>query len=122
MEEAATEDFRISDDDIRALDLMLISRTWPPLARREKGCNVIELIDAPYDRLPARLADLLASPLIRLSIGSLWRLGLEPRARGPFADVAERGRVPLIDIGSNTTSVLPPSSVCIGTNPPLALR
>ena len=52
------------------------------------------------NRLPPRLADLLASPLIRLSLGSLPRLGLGRPAIGPFADVCERGRVPLIDTGS----------------------
>lgn len=50
--------------------------------------------------LPARVADLLSAPLIRLATGSLSRLGLERAASGPFADVAERGRVPLIDVGS----------------------
>ncbi len=52
------------------------------------------------NRLPVRAADLLSAPLIRLATGSLSRLGLERAASGPFADVAERGRVPLIDIGS----------------------
>ena len=52
------------------------------------------------DRLPPRLADLIGFPLIRLSIGSLARLGLGRPRRGPLADLAERGRVPLIDIGS----------------------
>ena len=46
------------------------------------------------NRLPPRLADLLTSPVIRLSIGSLPRLGLRRPAIGPFADVRERGRVP----------------------------
>ena len=51
-------------------------------------------------RLPPRLADLIAFPLIRLSIGSLARLGLGRAERGPIADLGERKRVPLIDIGS----------------------
>jgi cation diffusion facilitator CzcD-associated flavoprotein CzcO len=51
-------------------------------------------------RLPPRLADFLAAPLVRLSLGSLPRLGIKRPARGPLADVRERGRVPLIDIGS----------------------
>lgn len=53
-----------------------------------------------FSPLPPRLADVLTSPLIRLSIGSLPRLGVRRPARGPFADVSERGRVPLVDIGS----------------------
>jgi cation diffusion facilitator CzcD-associated flavoprotein CzcO len=53
-----------------------------------------------FNRMPPRLADFLTSPLIRLSVGSLRRLGLRRPASGPFADVSQRGRVPLIDIGS----------------------
>jgi cation diffusion facilitator CzcD-associated flavoprotein CzcO len=55
-----------------------------------------------FNRLPPRLADRLTWPLIRLSIGSLRRLGIAPPERGPLADVAETGRVPLIDIGTVT--------------------
>ena len=53
-----------------------------------------------FKRLPPRLADRLSWPLIRLCIGSPDRLGLERPARGPLADLAERGRVPLIDVGT----------------------
>src|SRR5581483_12243304 len=52
-----------------------------------------------FDRLPPRLLDRLTSPMIRLSIGSPRRLGLAP-SRGARTDLAERGRVPLIDIGT----------------------
>jgi hypothetical protein len=51
-------------------------------------------------RLPPPLADLVGRPLVRLSIGSLQRLGLQGAGRGPLAEVRERGRVPLIDIGT----------------------
>ena len=50
-------------------------------------------------RLPPRLADWLALPLVRPSIGSLHRLGLRRPRSGPFADIAARGRIPLIDTG-----------------------
>ena len=50
-------------------------------------------------RLPPRLADWLALPLVRPSIGSLHRLGLRRPRSGPFAHIAARGRIPLIDTG-----------------------
>jgi cation diffusion facilitator CzcD-associated flavoprotein CzcO len=53
-----------------------------------------------FNRLPPRVADRLSWPLIRLSIGPLQKLGLECSPHGPLADVIERGRVPLIDIGT----------------------
>jgi cation diffusion facilitator CzcD-associated flavoprotein CzcO len=52
------------------------------------------------DKLPARLADLASWPLIRLSIGSLRRLGLTPTEDGPFTTIYRRGRIPLIDFGT----------------------
>ena len=51
-------------------------------------------------RLPPRLADLLSAPLVRLSVGSLRRLGLKRAAVGPFAGISDKGRVPLLDIGT----------------------
>ena len=51
-------------------------------------------------RLPPRLADLLSAPLVRLSVGSLGQLGLKRAAVGPFAGISEKGRVPLLDIGT----------------------
>jgi NADPH-dependent 2,4-dienoyl-CoA reductase/sulfur reductase-like enzyme len=51
-------------------------------------------------RLPSWLADLLSAPLIGFVTGSQSRLGLARPARGPIAEVIQRGRVPLIDIGT----------------------
>lgn len=50
--------------------------------------------------LPPRLADILNAPLIRLSVGSIEKLGLEKAAKGPLAMVNEDGRIPLLDIGT----------------------
>lgn len=50
--------------------------------------------------LPPRLADILNAPLIRLSIGSIEKLGLKKAAKGPLAMVNENGRIPLLDIGT----------------------
>lgn len=50
--------------------------------------------------LPPWLADVLSAPLTRLSVGSLERLGLRRAATGPLTSIHERGRVPLLDIGT----------------------
>ncbi|MBV9748422.1 MAG: NAD(P)/FAD-dependent oxidoreductase [Acetobacteraceae bacterium] len=50
--------------------------------------------------LPPALADALAAPLMRLSVGSLKRLGLERARTGPLASISERNRVPVLDIGT----------------------
>ena len=51
-------------------------------------------------RLPARLADTLNAPAIRLAVGSIEKLGLERAARGPLQMIEEDGRIPLLDVGT----------------------
>ncbi len=51
-------------------------------------------------RLPARVADFISAPSIRLAVGSLKKLGLTRAAKGPRRMVEEDGRVPLLDIGT----------------------
>jgi indole-3-pyruvate monooxygenase len=51
-------------------------------------------------RLPLRVADALAAPLIRLALGDLRRLGLTRPAEGPLAQIRARGRIPVIDAGT----------------------
>lgn len=51
-------------------------------------------------RLPARVADFLNAPVLRLALGSMTSLGLEKAAKGPRRMVEEDGRVPLFDIGT----------------------
>jgi NADPH-dependent glutamate synthase beta subunit-like oxidoreductase len=53
-----------------------------------------------YQYLPARAADLINAPILRLAIGSFDRLGLRRAAKGPRQMVEEDGRVPLIDVGT----------------------
>jgi cation diffusion facilitator CzcD-associated flavoprotein CzcO len=53
-----------------------------------------------YQRLPARLVDLINAPILRLAVGSFERLGLRRAAKGPRQMVEEDGRVPLIDVGT----------------------
>ena len=50
--------------------------------------------------LPARLADAINAPIIRLAIGSLEPLGFKVAVKGPLRMIEEDGRVPVLDIGA----------------------
>lgn len=52
------------------------------------------------DLLPSTLADLLAAPMLRLSIGNLKKLGLQQRPYGPNQQMRQDGRIPLLDVGT----------------------
>lgn len=71
--------------------------------------NVIprELLGVPiiacalaFRALPPRVADALNALALRLAVGSLAAAGLARRDDGPFAQIAEGGRVPVIDVGT----------------------
>jgi cation diffusion facilitator CzcD-associated flavoprotein CzcO len=51
-------------------------------------------------RLPARIADALNAPAIRLAFGSIESLGMKRAAKGPRRMIEEDGRVPLLDVGT----------------------
>ena len=51
-------------------------------------------------RLPPRLADAIARPLLRVALGDPTRLGFARPAAGPMRQIRERGRIPLIDVGT----------------------
>lgn len=51
-------------------------------------------------RLPSRVADLLAAPLLRLAVGDLRPYGLRQLPYGPITQIKEHGRIPLLDIGT----------------------
>ncbi|MDE2331575.1 MAG: NAD(P)/FAD-dependent oxidoreductase, partial [Bradyrhizobium sp.] len=53
-----------------------------------------------YRHLPARLVDTINAPLLRLATGSIEKLGLRRAAKGPLQMIEEKGRVPLIDVGT----------------------
>lgn len=57
-------------------------------------------IAIPLSRLPARLADLLIWPILKAYYPSYRRLGLRRASRGPFRQIVEDGRIPLLDIGT----------------------
>jgi cation diffusion facilitator CzcD-associated flavoprotein CzcO len=53
-----------------------------------------------YQYLPARLVDRINAPILRLALGRIDKLGLRLAEKGPLQLIQERGRVPLIDIGT----------------------
>ncbi len=80
----------------------------PTLAVRS-AVNVIprELLGLPilaagvlFRPLPARVADLLAAPLLALSIGDITKLGLRKKPYGAMEQIKRDGRIPLIDVGT----------------------
>jgi cation diffusion facilitator CzcD-associated flavoprotein CzcO len=50
--------------------------------------------------LPARLADVMVAPLLRIVVGDISRLGFRRAADGPVTQIRERSRVPLVDVGT----------------------
>ena len=50
--------------------------------------------------LPYKLVDALNAPILRLAIGDLEPFGLRRPAKGPMTQVAEDGKIPLLDIGT----------------------
>lgn len=50
--------------------------------------------------LSPRIADALAAPLVRFTVGNIERLGLRKSVQGPLTEIALRGRVPLLDHGT----------------------
>jgi NADPH-dependent glutamate synthase beta subunit-like oxidoreductase len=50
--------------------------------------------------LPARWADAINAPVIRLVVGSIDSLGMKKAAQGPIQMIEEDGRVPVLDTGA----------------------
>ncbi|HEV3043907.1 MAG TPA: NAD(P)/FAD-dependent oxidoreductase, partial [Roseiarcus sp.] len=50
--------------------------------------------------LPARVADALNAPILRLAVGSIEKLGLKRAAKGALRMIEEDGRVPVLDVGT----------------------
>lgn len=51
-------------------------------------------------RLPPPLADALAAPLLRFTLGDLSRLGFRKPEIGPITQIRRTGRIPLVDVGT----------------------
>jgi thioredoxin reductase len=50
--------------------------------------------------MPARVADVVAEPLIRASIGDITKIGLRKLSYGPNVQIREHARIPLLDVGT----------------------
>ena len=57
-------------------------------------------VGVAMNRLPAKVADVVAAPLIRATVGDIRRLGLRRLPYGPNQQMRSKGRVPLLDIGT----------------------
>jgi len=63
------------------------------------GLPIVSIATA-LSRLPPRLGDAVAGPLVRMVIGDIGRLGLRESGRGPLTEIASHGRIPLLDHGT----------------------
>ena len=90
-----------------ALDL-LEHGARPAIAVRSK-VNVIprDLFGIPiivfsllWKPFPARLADAMNALILRLAIGRLSAIGLSKRDDGPFTQIAEARKIPVLDVGT----------------------
>jgi indole-3-pyruvate monooxygenase len=70
------------------------------IAPREVLGVPILAISIALNRLPARLADALAAPLVRLIIGDITKLGFRKLPMGPFTQIKATTRIPLINVGT----------------------
>ncbi len=70
------------------------------IVRREiLGVPLVTLVIL-LGRLPPVVGDCLSAPIRRATIGSYARLGLRQADVGPLTQIAQRGRIPLIDVGT----------------------
>jgi indole-3-pyruvate monooxygenase len=58
---------------------------------------VFSLLWKPF---PAPFADAMNALILRLAVGNLASIGLAKRADGPFAQIAEGRRIPVLDVGT----------------------
>ena len=50
--------------------------------------------------LPARLADAMVAPLLRMTVGDITKLGFRKAADGPITQIRRSSKVPLVDVGT----------------------
>jgi indole-3-pyruvate monooxygenase len=63
------------------------------------GLSILS-VSIALSRLPARLADVVVTPLLRVTVGDITKLGLRRAADGPITQIRERSKVPLVDVGT----------------------
>ena len=80
----------------------------PSMAVRS-GVNVIprDLLGIPIlevsmilSKLPAKIADKMNAPILKLLFGDLRKLGLKSHSVGPFEQIRNEGKIPVLDIGT----------------------
>jgi len=69
------------------------------LPRELLGIPILQ-VGLVMGRLPPTLADLLAKPLLRLSVGDITKLGLQRLPYGAMQQIASDQHIPLLDIGT----------------------
>jgi indole-3-pyruvate monooxygenase len=57
-------------------------------------------VSIALSRLPTRLADVLAAPLVRIAVGDVTKLGFRKAPMGPITQIRTSSRIPLIDVGT----------------------
>ena len=63
------------------------------------GIPILE-ISLWMSRLPPRIADTIAAPLMRLTFGDITKLGLKKMPYGAFEEIIKDGNTPVLDIGT----------------------
>jgi indole-3-pyruvate monooxygenase len=63
------------------------------------GLSILS-VSIALSRFPARLADMVVTPLLRITVGDITKLGLRKAADGPITQIRERSKVPLVDVGT----------------------
>ena len=64
------------------------------------GVVPILQVGAIMRHLPPTVADALAAPLVRLTVGDITKVGLRKLPYGPNAQIAQDRHIPLLDIGT----------------------
>jgi len=82
-----------------ALPSMAVRSPVNIIPRDVFGISVLEL-SILLSRLPPRIADALAAPLMRLLIGDITKLGLKRMPYGPLEEIRRDGNPPVLDIGT----------------------
>jgi indole-3-pyruvate monooxygenase len=63
------------------------------------GIPILE-ISLLMSRLPARVADAITNPLMRIIFGDITKLGLKKKSYGPFEEIQKDQHTPVLDIGT----------------------
>ena len=96
-------------------------RTPPNIVLREVGGVSTQRLGVVLRRLPARLVDVFAGAVQKLTVGDLRPYGLQPSPRGIYTRAAE-GQIPILDVGfvaalkARRLSVVPPVEALDGSD------